>query len=102
MIKYNLTRSETASELLVCVGVVPLAAAFSYRHWPMQLKVSLWTSVPLWLAVHTLAAVLAEARLLLVPQALVFIPGARCGLGVTTAAATAPPSQPRRARDSRT
>ena len=102
MIKYNLTRSETWSELLVCLGVVPLAAAFSYRHWPMQLKVSLWTIVPLWLAVHTVAAVLAEARLLLVPQALVFIPGALCGLGVTTAADTAPPSQPRRARDSRT
>ena len=102
MLKYNLTRSETWSELLVCLGVVPLAAAFSYRHWPMQLKVSLWTIVPLWLAVHTVAAVLAEARLLLVPQALVFIPGALCALGVTTAADTAPPLHSRRARDSRT
>ena len=83
-LKYNLTRSETWSELLVCLGVVPIAAAYNYRHWSAQLKVSFWTIVPLWFAVHATAAVLAEARLLLVPQALVFIPGALAGISGLT------------------
>ena len=83
LLRYNLLRSTTWSELLVCLGVVPIAALCSYRHWPLQLRVSFWTIVPLWLVVHTLAAVLAEARLLLVPQALVFIPGALFALATT-------------------
>ena len=59
----------------------------------MQLRVGLWTIVPLWLVVHSLAAVLAEARLLLVPQALVFIPGALFALGATPPQPTASGAQ---------
>ena len=47
LLQYNLLRSTTWSELLVCLGVVPLAALYSYRHWPLPLRVSLWTIVPL-------------------------------------------------------
>ena len=64
-------------------SVISSVALCSYRHWPLQLRVSFWTIVPLWLVVHSLAAVLAEARLLLLPQALVFIPGALFALGTT-------------------
>lgn len=84
MLQYNLARSVTWSELLVTLGVVPLAALLNYRAWPQILRVTFWTIVPVWLLVHLFAAVLAEARLMLVPQALVFIPGALAGLNAVS------------------
>ena len=86
LLRFNLLRTVTWSELAVTLGVVPFAAVYSYRAWPMQLRVFFWVLVPLWLLVHTLGAVLAEARLLLVPQALVFIPGALCTVGMAGSA----------------
>jgi hypothetical protein len=62
------------------VTVVPLVALWHYRRWPPPLRTFALTVVPAWVAVHLFAAVLAETRLLLVPYALVFVPGALMGV----------------------
>lgn len=86
MLAYNLLRAVTWQQLLATLSVIPLVAALGYRHWPAVLKAFCWTLVPLWFAIHALAAVMAESRLLLVPQALVLIPAAlfACGLVSTS------------------
>ena len=76
----NLSRLVTWEQLIITLGVVPFLALFSYRYWPRTLKVFFWVVVPAWLAVHFFAALIAETRLLLVPHALVFIPGALFGI----------------------
>ena len=72
----NLRRWTTWEQISITLGIFPLLALFAYRHWPRDLKVFFWVVVPLWVAAHFGAALVAETRLLLVPQALVFIPGA--------------------------
>ena len=76
----NLARVATWQQLLIVLGVMPILAAFSYRSWPPVLRLFFWVLVPAWIGVHFVAALVAEARLMLVPQALVFIPGALFGL----------------------
>jgi hypothetical protein len=76
----NLRRWTTWEQLFITLGIIPLLALFAYGTWPRNLKVFFWVLVPAWLVVHFLAALTAETRLLLVPQALVFIPGALYGL----------------------
>ena len=56
-------------------GALPLLAATGYRRWPAELKAFCWLIVPVWLAVHAVAGVLTETRLLLVPLFLVVLPG---------------------------
>jgi hypothetical protein len=53
---------------------------FSYQTWPRALKIFFWVVVPAWFGVHFFTALVAETRLLLVPLALVFIPGALFGI----------------------
>ncbi len=76
----NLSRWATWQQLLVTFGVLPILAAISYAHWPPGLRVFAWSVVPIWFVVHFIAALVAETRLMLVPHAMVFIPGALFGL----------------------
>lgn len=76
----NLTRAVTWEQLLITLSVIPLLAVFSYRTWTKSLKIFFWVVVPIWFGVHFVAALVAETRLLLVPFALVFIPGALLGI----------------------
>lgn len=76
LLRYNLFRTITWWQCLVTLSVVPLVALVGYRNWPAQVRVFFWVVVPIWLLIHIVAAIMAETRLLLVPQALVFIPGA--------------------------
>jgi len=76
LLRFNVTRLVTWLQLLATLSLVPLIALVFYRTWPAQLKALFWAIVPVWMLVHLFAAHLAETRLLLVPQALVFIPGA--------------------------
>ena len=68
------------SALLTILLVTPLLALLGYARWPASLRVFFWTVVPLWFFIHAVGAVMAETRLLLVPQALIFIPGALASL----------------------
>lgn len=76
----NISRLVTWEQILITLGVVPFLAVFAYRAWPGALKIFFWVVVPLWFGVHFFAALVAETRLLLVPFALVFIPGALLGI----------------------
>lgn len=80
LLAFNLRRAVTWEQLAITLGVVPFLAVLSYQIWPQTLKVFFWALVPVWLVIHFVAALVAETRLLLVPQALVFIPGALLGI----------------------
>jgi hypothetical protein len=73
---YNLRRALTYVQLLAVLGIVPLLAFAGWARWPRELRAFFWALVPAWVVIHAFAAVVAEARLFLVPQALVFVPGA--------------------------
>jgi hypothetical protein len=73
---YNLSRSLTYVQLFAVLGIVPVLALAGWARWPRELRAFFWAIVPVWAVIHAFAAVVAEARLFLVPQALVFVPGA--------------------------
>ena len=76
----NISRIVTWEQLLITLGIIPFLAIFAYRTWHRTLKILFWVVVPVWFVVHFFAALVAESRLLLVPQALIFIPGALFGI----------------------
>jgi len=76
----NLRRVITWEQLLITFGLLPSLALFAYGNWPKPLKIFFWTVVPLWMGVHFFSSLVAETRLLLVPFALIFIPGALFGI----------------------
>ncbi|HEX8990697.1 MAG TPA: hypothetical protein VF784_03375 [Anaerolineales bacterium] len=94
LLALNLQRWVTWEQLSITLGVIPLLAIFAYRHWPQDLRIFFWVVVPIWLAVHFVAALVAETRLLLVPQALVLIPGALFELAAARNAAQGVQSGP--------
>lgn len=75
LLRYNVFRLATWEQLVATVSVIPLVALMGYREWPRRIRVFFWVIVPTWGLVHLFCAVMAESRLFLVPQALVFIPG---------------------------
>ena len=76
----NLSRWVTWEQIFITLSLVPILAVFAFTNWAHPLKIFFWTVVPIWFGVHFVAALVAESRLLLVPQALVFIPGMIFGL----------------------
>ncbi len=76
LIVYNVTRTITWENLVGTLGIIPILALLVYDKWPTSLKGFFWVVVPAWFLIHIIAAILAESRLVLVPQALIFIPGA--------------------------
>jgi hypothetical protein len=76
----NIRRAITWEQLLATLGIVPVLAVLTYGRWPKPLRIFFWVIVPIWVGVHFAAALVAETRLMLVPQALVFIPGALFGI----------------------
>jgi len=101
---YNLTLPATYLEVFGVLSIIPILAIASMRHWPGILKRYFWALVPIWFLVHLVASILAESRLLLVPMALVFIPGALFGVNRTIqpsqAIQMAHPGQARQAQTS--
>ena len=73
---YNVARWQTWEMLAATFSVVPLLALALFRRWPDILRRYFWVMVPVWLVLHTLLGVLAETRILLVPYALILLPGA--------------------------
>lgn len=77
---FNVGRGVTWEHVFETVTVVPLIALWQLPRWPAALKAFGLAIVPVWLVVHAFGAVLVETRLLLVPYALIAIPGALAGL----------------------
>jgi hypothetical protein len=81
-VSYNLHQGLTWEYLFRTLNIVPLIALTAVRQWPRELKAFAVAIVPVWLVIHLCASILAESRLLLVPLAVVFIPGALFALQV--------------------
>ena len=73
---FNLTNHWTYFSMVATLSYIPLLALLWFPQWPPLLRRFFWTMVPVWVMVHLFMATLAEARLFLVPQALIFIPAA--------------------------
>jgi hypothetical protein len=82
LLDYNLTRGQTWDFVFQTLNILPVLAVLAWRRWPPELKALGVAIAPAWFLIHVFTSVLAESRLLLVPLALVFIPGALFGLGV--------------------
>jgi hypothetical protein len=80
LLRYNLARWETWQYLGATFSIIPLLSLALFRRWPDILRRYFWVMVPVWLVLHTLLGVLAETRILLVPYALVLLPGALLGI----------------------
>jgi hypothetical protein len=76
LLQYNLFRGITWAQLFATLSIVPALALLAYKKWQPALRIFFWVVVPLWFLIHPFTSVMAETRVFLVPQALVFIPGA--------------------------
>jgi hypothetical protein len=76
LLRFNVLRSVTWEQLLAVLGIVPVVAIMGYATWPRPVQAFFWVIVPIWFLVHAVASHMAETRAFLVPQAMVFIPGA--------------------------
>ena len=76
LLSFNAQQLTTWVQLLAVLSVVPFLALYGYQTWPLRLKAIFFAVVPTWFVVHMFMAILAEARLLLVPLAVAFLPGA--------------------------
>jgi hypothetical protein len=96
-LKYNLRSGLTWEYLFRTLNVVPFVALAALPRWPRELKAFALAIVPVWALAHLLASILAETRLLLVPYAVVFVPGALFALRGWASAADAQVTQKPRA-----
>lgn len=80
LLMFNLTWWRTWVFLFATLGLLPLMALISWRTWPLTLRRFFWAVVPVWFPAHFALAHAPETRLFLVPQVLIFIPGALLGL----------------------
>jgi len=76
LLQYNLFRGITWAQLFATLSVIPALALLGHKKWHPALKIFFWVIVPVWFVIHPFTSVMAETRVFLVPQALVFIPGA--------------------------
>jgi hypothetical protein len=77
---FNLTWWRTWVFLFATLGLIPVMALVSWKAWPEPLRRFFWAVVPVWFPAHFALAHAPETRLFLVPQVLIFIPGALLGL----------------------
>ena len=92
LLLYNLHRRRVWLELLATFGVLPLLAACTWRRWPPLVRAWFWAIVPAWFLIHACLAYLDETRYMLIPLAVVFLPGLLAGIAAP--AETAPLSSP--------
>lgn len=75
LLSFNLSKSATWIQLFATFGILPFMAMFAYRRLPAFLRALMVLIVPFWYILHFFVGVIAESRLLLVPYALIFVPG---------------------------
>ncbi len=76
----NLKNPFTYYSSLATFLLFPILALLRWRSWPSILRSFFWVLVPIWIVVHSFTSVLAEARLFLVPYAVVIIPAVFAGI----------------------
>lgn len=80
LLTFNLTWWRTWVFLFATLGLMPMMALASWKAWPRDLQRFFWAVVPVWFPLHFALAHAPETRLFLVPQILIFIPGALLGI----------------------
>ncbi len=80
LVIYNLTNRQTLFSLASTFSFIPFLALAFWSRWPELLRRFFWVTIPVWLLLHLPLAVLAEARVLLVPHVLIFLPAALIAL----------------------
>lgn len=75
MLIFNLTHTLTWAKLMWMVNILPILCIFTFRTWPEPLKrFGIWI-MPIWIVAHLFYLWISEVRMILIPLALVFIPG---------------------------
>lgn len=74
-LRFNLTNRYTFPELLGSFGLIPVLSLLCWRCWTPELRRWFWLIVPAWLVLHLGFGLIRETRLLLVPYALLLLPG---------------------------
>jgi hypothetical protein len=65
--------------MFATLSVFPFIAIASYRTWRQPFKALFWAVIPIWFIIIPFTGGLMETRHYLVPQSLIFIPGALLG-----------------------
>jgi hypothetical protein len=73
LLLYNISLGSFKT-LFSTLGFAPLLGLALFKKWPALLKQFFVILVPVWFGVHLVGGVVAETRLFLVPQTLIFIP----------------------------
>lgn len=89
--RYNLRSGLTWEYLFRTLNIVPFIALAGLGRWSRELKAFAIAIVPVWVIAHLVASLLAETRLLLVPYAVVAVPGALFALRGVAAGALRDP-----------
>jgi hypothetical protein len=76
MLIFNLTHTLTWAKLMWMVNILPILCLFSFRTWPEPLKRLGLLIIPIWIVAHLFYIWISEVRMILIPLALVFVPGA--------------------------
>jgi len=95
LLSFNLTFWRTWVFLFATLGLAPLLGLSVWRAWPVPLRRFFWAIVPIWFPAHFMLAHAPETRLFLVPQAIIFLPGALVGISLWAARSTAAAPPPR-------
>jgi hypothetical protein len=80
LLLWNLTWWRTWVFLFATLGLMPILALLSWKAWPPALRRFFFAVAPVWFPLHFSLAHAPETRLFLVPQVLLFVPGALLGL----------------------
>ena len=80
LFKDNVLNYKAWAQLFATLGIVPIMAIAAMRQWPHTLKAIFLAVIPVWFIVIPFTGGIIETRHYLVPQALVFIPGALLGV----------------------
>jgi hypothetical protein len=74
LLTYNLFRRVTWVNLAATWSIFPLTALAGIRFGPRALGRFFWVVCLIWIPIHFITAIVAETRLMLMPQMMVFIP----------------------------
>ena len=91
LLSFNVLQRQTWVHLAASWSVFPLIAVLGFGLMPSLLRRWLVWITPIWLIVHFFLAVAAEVRLMLMPQILIFVPGAFLALQAASPSAGTPP-----------
>jgi hypothetical protein len=80
LLRYNLTHFEVWHNLFATFAVLPAICVYAWPRWSRPLRTIAIAIVPAWVIAQFVAGIATETRLFVVPDVLVFVPGALVAL----------------------